>query len=328
MKEDSLTISQIYAKGKENLEKMGVERWFPPDSDIAASARLNRKYLDSMFFETRFFDPVDVDTSLAIFGAKLRTPVFCAAISRLAHMSDADMVDIARGLNNAGSLLMLGIGGSQALQGAIDTGVPVVKMVKPYRETELIYEKVREAGERGCVAVGMDIDHFYGTLREDRPALTELFGPQRTDELKEVFSQTRLPVIIKGVLSVSDAEKAAQLGVSAIVVSNHGRGSVDFSVPSMIALPRIVDRVGDKVTVLVDTGFKTGNDVLKPLAFGARAVGFASSIVLALAADGANGVELLVNQITAELKRTMAVTGCPNLSAVNRSIIVQVSGIG
>jgi hypothetical protein len=238
------------------------------------------------------------------------------------------MVDIARGLNNAGSLLMLGIGGSQALQGAIDTGVPVVKMVKPYRETELIYEKVREAGERGCVAVGMDIDHFYGTLREDRPALTELFGPQRTDELKEVFSQTRLPVIIKGVLSVSDAEKAAQLGVSAIVVSNHGRGSVDFSVPSMIALPRIVDRVGDKVTVLVDTGFKTGNDVLKPLAFGARAVGFASSIVLALAADGANGVELLVNQITAELKRTMAVTGCPNLSAVNRSIIVQVSGIG
>ncbi len=137
-----------------------------------------------------------------------------------------------------------------------------------------------------------------------------------------MFSQTKLPFIIKGVLSVTDAEKAVRLGASAIMVSNHGRDSVDFSVPSMIALPKIVDSVGSKVTVLIDTGFRTGNDVLKALAFGAKGVGFANSMLLALAADGADGVELLINQITAELRRTMAATGCPNLSAINRSIIV------
>jgi L-lactate dehydrogenase (cytochrome) len=95
----------------------------------------------------------------------------------------------------------------------------------------------------------------------------------------------------------------------------------------MIALPQIVDSVGDKLTVLVDTGFKTGNDVLKALAFGAKGIGFASSMLLAWGADGSDGVELLINQITAELRRTMAATGCPNLSAINGSIIAQMPPI-
>ena len=238
-------------------------------------------------------------------------------------MTDNDLVEIARGVKNAGALMMLGIGGSNVLQSAIDTGAPVVKMVKPYRRTELIYEKVHDAENRGCVAVGMDIDHFYGLLAGDKVEKTELFGPQNTEELKQIIRQTKLPFIIKGVLSVSDAEKAVGLGASAMVVSNHGRGAIDFTVPSMLALPKIVDSVGDKLTVLVDSGFKTGNDVLKGLASGAKAVGFASSMIIAFAADGCAGVELLVNLITAELWRTMTATGCPNLAAISRSIISQ-----
>lgn len=171
----------------------------------------------------------------------------------------------------------------------------------------------------------MDIDHFYGRLGADgNIAMTELFGPQRTEELRQVMSQTKLPFIVKGVLSVTDAEKAVQLGASAIVVSNHAMGSFEYSMPSMIALPKIVERVRDKLTVLIDTGFQTGNDVLKALAFGAKAVGFGSPMILAWAADGTNGVEMLVNQLTAELSRTMAATGCPNLAAINRSIIAQI----
>lgn len=323
MNEKSLTISQLYAKGKENLEKIGVKRTFPPDSNIGASVRANRKYLDSLFFVPKFFDPVDVDTSFTIFGVTLKTPLFCSPLSRIKQMPETALADIARGVSNAGSLMILGIGGSPELQSAIDTGAPVVKMVKPYRRTELIYEKVRDAEERGCVAVGMDIDHFYGRLAGDRVERTELFGPQPTEELRQLISQTKLPFIIKGVLSVSDAEKAVQLGASAIVVSSHGSSSIDFTVPAMIALPQIVDSVSDKLTVLIDTGFKTGNDVLKALAFGAKGIGFASSMLLAWGADGSDGVELLINQITAELRRTMAATGCPNLSAINRSIIAQ-----
>jgi isopentenyl diphosphate isomerase/L-lactate dehydrogenase-like FMN-dependent dehydrogenase len=327
MKETTLSIAQIYAKGKENLEKRGSTWQYPPDSDIGASVRLNRKYLDSLFFETKFLDPVEVDTSFTIFGVTLKTPIFCSPLSTAAYMLKTDLAEIAQGVSKAGALMMLGIGGSHELQRAIDTGGPVVKMVKPYRETDLIYKKVRDAESRGCVAVGMDIDHFYGRLRGDIVDRDEVFGPQSTDDLKELISQAKLPFIIKGVLGVSDAEKAAQLGASAVIVSNHGKSSIDFSIPSMVALPRIAESVGNTLPVLVDTGFKTGNDILKGLAFGAKAVGFASSMILACAANGAAGVELLINKITAELRRTMAATGCPDLEAINRSIISQMPPI-
>ena len=91
----------------------------------------------------------------------------------------------------------------------------------------------------------------------------------------------------------------------------------------MIALPKIVESIGDKLTVLVDTGFQTGNDILKALALGAKAVGFASSMLLALLADGSRGVESLINQIAAELRRTMAATGRSTLSDINKSMIIK-----
>ena len=77
-------------------------------------------------------------------------------------MTDTDLAETARGIGNAGASMMLGLGGSAELQEAIGTGAPVIKIVKPYRRTEVIYEKVCDAEKRGCVAVGMDIDHFYG----------------------------------------------------------------------------------------------------------------------------------------------------------------------
>ena len=323
MTEGPASISQIYEKGKENLKKLGSTWSYPADSKINASVRMNRKYLDSLFFEPRFFDPVQVDTTCKILGLTLKTPIFCSPISQTDFASDEGLVEIAKGVHQAGGLMMLGIGGSSELQKSIDLGAKVVKMVKPYRNTELIYKKAREAEERGCVAIGMDIDHYYGRLVGDKVDRDDLFGPQKTEELQQLISETKLPFIIKGVLSTVDAEKALQLGASAVVVSNHGSAAIDFTIPSMMALPRISETVGQQLTVLVDTGFKTGNDVLKALAWGAKAVGFASSLLLAYAADGSSGVELLIHYITAELRRTMAATGCANVSAVSRSIISQ-----
>lgn len=328
MSEEPLTTSQIYAKGQENLQKMGVELPFSLGSYTAATGTEGRKYLDSLFFTPSFIDTVEANTSITLFGRKLKTPAFCSALSRQPFMPETWAVDVARGVSDAGSLMMLGIGGSDELQSAIDTRAPVVKIVKPYRRTELIYEKVRDAESRGCVAVGMDTDHALGRLLGDRVDGTEMRSPQRSDELKQLVSQTKLPFIIKGVLSISDAEKAVEIGASAIVVSNHAANSFLFGLPSIIALPTIVSSVGKKLTVLVDSGFKTGNDVLKAMALGATAVGFGFPVVFALMADGSSGVELLLNQITAELSRSMTATGCSSLSKIKRSIIVQVPQIG
>jgi 4-hydroxymandelate oxidase len=323
MAERPLTVGQIYAKGKENIKNKGAE-WSYPGGGYGPSVTANRKYLDSLFFETKFFDPITVDTSFSLFGLTLKTPVFCSAISRPDYIGDANFIsEIAQGIAKSGSFMLLGIGNSQEMQSAIDSGAPVIKIIKPYRNTDLMYKKLRDAESRGCVAVGMDIDHFYGLQKVNGEVQrTEIFAPQRTEEIRQLISQTKLPFIIKGVLSLIDAGKASQLRASAILVSNHGSGSLSFSVPSMIALPKIVEKFGNKLTILVDTGFESGNDVLKGLAFGAKGVGLATGMILAWAAHGASGVEMLVNGITAELRRTMAATGCPNPAAINRSIIV------
>ena len=316
------TVSEIYAMGRENLKKVGIDWIFP---STAPAVKANREYLDSLFYETRLFNPVEVDTGLNLFNLKLKTPVFCSAISRLPYMSETGMADIAKGMADAGSLIMLGIVNAADFQAVIDTGAPVVRIVKPFRKTERIYDEIRQAETQGCVAAGMDIDHFYGALMGgERVRAADQFGPQSTEELRQLISQTKLPFIVKGVLSVRDAEQALVLGAAAIVVSNHASGSFNFSVPSMIALHKIVKSVGDKLTVLIDTGFENGEDVFKALAFGAKAVGFGSSMILALAADGSRGVKILVDQITAQLARTMAATGCAALSAIDKSLIAEI----
>ena len=74
--EEMLAISQIYAKGKEKLAEIGYKRVFPPDSRTGATVRANRKYLDSIFFRTKFLNPVKLDTSITLFGIKFKMPVF------------------------------------------------------------------------------------------------------------------------------------------------------------------------------------------------------------------------------------------------------------
>jgi 4-hydroxymandelate oxidase len=321
MKEKALSISQIYQKGKANLRKMGSTWTPPPGADIGVTRRMNRRCLDSLFFIPKYLDPVEVNTGCEFWGVPFRTPIFCSPISQTDFVSDEGLVEIARGVKRAGALMMLGIGGSSELQKSIDLGAKVAKIVKPYREISLIYKKVREAEERGCVAVGMDIDHFYGRLVRDEVSRDDIFAPQKSEEIKQVIAGTKLPFIIKGVLSTDDAKKAVQFGASGIIVSNHGTAAIDFSIPSMLALPKISESVGQKLTIFVDTGFRTGNDTLKAIAFGAKAVGFASPMLLAYAADAAAGVELLINQITAELRRTMAAVGLSSVSGADRSFI-------
>jgi len=316
------TLTELFTLAKENLKVKGVEGQLPSASNYLASSQANRRLLDSIFMKPRFLDPVEPDTDCTLFGVKMRVPAFCSALSKPGYLSDDEMTDLVRGMGNAGSIMMLGIGGSELLQSAIDTGTPVAKMVKPYRETELIYKKVKDAESRGCVAVGIDIDHFYGIYRDGRSMRAETFAPKPTEEIRQAISLTKLPFIIKGVLSISDAEKAIELGTSAVIVSNHGTGSFDFGVPSVVTLPEVVEAVGEHVTVLVDSGFRTGNDVFKGLALGAKAVGFATSVLMASNAGGAAGVEQFIGFVTAELKRTMSICGCPDLSAISRSLLV------
>ena len=129
------------------------------------------------------------------------------------------------------------------------------------------------------------------------------------------------PVLLKGILDVEDAREAIALGVDGIVVSNHGGRQLDGVRSTARALPGIADAVGDDLAVLVDGGVRSGLDVLKMLALGAKGVLLGRAWAFALAAGGGAGVEQMLALIEAELRVAMALTGITDAARVDRTIL-------
>ena len=135
-------------------------------------------------------------------------------------------------------------------------------------------------------------------------------------------SITKLPLLIKGVLRAADATKAVELGLEGIIVSNHGGRRLDGVPASIDQLPQIVEAVRGRAEVFLDSGVRRGTDVLKAIALGAKAVLIGRPYAWALAADGESGVKKVLELLREELVSAMLATGCPNITSINRSLLV------
>ncbi len=131
------------------------------------------------------------------------------------------------------------------------------------------------------------------------------------------------PLIIKGVLDPEDARAAADIGADGIVVSNHGGRQLDGVLSSTRALPAVVEAVGDRLTILADSGVRSGLDVVRMLALGAKGVLLGRAWVFALAARGEAGVAQLLDLIAREMRVTMTLTGARRIADINRSNLIQ-----
>ena len=125
-------------------------------------------------------------------------------------------------------------------------------------------------------------------------------------------------LILKGILDVEDACSAQKIGADGIIVSNHGGRQLDGAIPTARALPPIVDAVGDKLTILADSGIRTGIDVIKMLALGAKGVLLGRAYIYALAAGGQRGVDNLLDLLIADMKVSMTLIGAKSINEINR----------
>ncbi len=141
------------------------------------------------------------------------------------------------------------------------------------------------------------------------------------DDLGFLRERTKLPIVLKGVLHASDARAAVEHGMDGILVSNHGGRQVDGAIGTMDALPGIVDAVGGRVPVLLDSGVRSGADVLRALALGASAVGLGRPYVWGLAAGGEQGVREVIRNLRADFDLTMGLAGCASIADIGRESV-------
>ncbi|GAA2268493.1 alpha-hydroxy acid oxidase [Kitasatospora cystarginea] len=134
-------------------------------------------------------------------------------------------------------------------------------------------------------------------------------------DLAWLRENTTLPLVLKGVLDPRDAARAAELGAAAVVVSNHGGRQFAGAVASITALPSVVDAVAGRCEVLLDSGIRSGTDVLRALACGADGVMYGRPVLWGLAADGEAGAGLVLDLLRTELQEALLLSGCPDLAA-------------
>jgi 4-hydroxymandelate oxidase len=141
------------------------------------------------------------------------------------------------------------------------------------------------------------------------------------DIIERLGRITRLPIVVKGVLTGEDARRAVEHGARAVVVSNHGGRQLDAAPASLDALPEVVEAVGSRAEVYLDGGVRRGSDILMALALGARAVGVGRPILWALGVGGEAGVARILSLLKLDVVTSMALTGRRRISEVDRSLL-------
>ncbi len=269
-----------------------------------------------------------VSTQTELFGHTFRLPAFAGPVGAVSmHYGDA-YVDqtynkvLVKACKDAGIMAFTGdgmddqimIGATQNIKENDGIGVPTIK---PWAK-EMVVEKLKLAKEAGALAIAMDID------AAGLPFLKGFVPPagrKNVEELKEIVQEIDVPFIVKGILSVKGALKAKEAGAAAIVVSNHGGRVLDDTPATADVLEEIVQAVGKDMTILVDGGIRSGQDIFKALALGADGVLIARPFVNMIYGAQEEGVKALVDQLEQELIDTMEMCGASTIQEITRDMV-------
>lgn len=296
------------------------------------------------------------DTRVRLLGAELSMPVLLSptAFHRLAH-PDGEQAT-ARAAAAAGTVLITSMAATTpvaevtAAARAVreDAAVWFQLYLQPDAEvTDALAERARRAGCSALV-VTADSPVFGRRARDDRNGFHDLppelaaenmrglpGGPPDAlrdiamspalswDDLRRLRDATPLPLVLKGVLHPADARRAADEGLAAVMVSNHGGRQLDAAPATVDALPAVADAVAGRIPVLLDGGVRGGADAVAALALGARAVGIGRPALWGLAAEGESGVRRVLEELREETAHVLTLCGAADCSAVTRDQVVR-----
>lgn len=296
-------------------------------------------------------DVSDVDTAVSVLGQRIAMPIITAPFVGSTLLQPEGEVATAKGAAAAGTISTLSMMGSRPPeQVGAAAGGRYWQQLYWLRDREVLRDVVARAAAAGASALCLTVDlpvmpAFPRPMREASQALFQLWGkgehamytlrdyPDKPfgstfpdgrvtwADLEWLRSLSKLPLILKGVIRPDDAILARDHGAAAVIVSNHGGQALRASQPVAHALPAIVDAVGSDLEVYADGGIRSGADILRALALGARSVLIGRPTIWGLAVGGASGVARVLAILQAELAEVMAITGARRIGEIDRSIL-------
>jgi 4-hydroxymandelate oxidase len=353
-----LNLHEVEALARAALPAQTYD-YFAGGANDEVTLLANRRAFEALALRYRVL--VDVsrrDCFTTLLGARVEAPIVVApmAFQRLAH-PDGELAT-ARAAAGLGMVMTASTFATCSLEEIRAAGSGPAPWFQLYvnSERELTAELVRRAAAAGYAALVLTVDvpEIGRRERDERngfrlpPELRVVNFPsarsgplQRPGEesglanfvrtmrdpaftwkdLEWLRGLSSLPLLLKGVVRADDARRAVDAGAAGIVVSNHGGRQLDTAIPSLEALPAVVDAVGDQALVLLDGGIRRGTDVVKALALGARAVMVGRPVLWGLAVDGEAGVRRVLELLRNELDLAMGLAGAASLADLSRDLL-------
>jgi 4-hydroxymandelate oxidase len=327
--------------------------------DDEVTLRANREgFLKFQLRPRRLVDVSKVDMSTEILGVKYDTPIIVAPVGGQKAFYTGGEVAVAKAAKVGNHLQILSTVTTSSVEDVTAArGAPIWYQLYATNKWEVAKAFVTRAEKAGCLAVAVTVDRNGGRNQEtlvrlqrtdtrecsachDRSSpnadrarrpmydgvdLTGLTSNQSSAMTWEFFKRlrdtTKMKIVIKGILAHEDAKLAADAGIDAIIVSNHGARSEDSGRSTIDALPEIIEAVGGRMPILVDSGFRRGSDIAKALCMGAQGVCIGRPYIWGLGAFGQPGVERVLELLRIELRTIMQQIGAPSIKHLTPAMV-------
>jgi glycolate oxidase len=272
-------------------------------------------------------DVSNVDCTRALFGRKLRIPVLCAPVGSLQVFEPGGGATVAAATRDFGNGMILSSVSEPGLDKTAEAAPDGFRIFQLYvrGDSAWVDDHVRRAIDKGYAAFCLTVDTDSYSRRERDIAKRHQRRRVRVDDarifqaqfnwrdIERIKKNFDIPLIIKGIATAEDAKLAVEHGVDCVYVSNHGGRQLDQAPASLEVLPAVKAAVGDRMTVMLDSGVRRGADILIAMCLGAQFCFFGRPTLYGAAAGGLPGVKKAVDIFRGEIDLVMGQIGCPSL---------------
>jgi isopentenyl diphosphate isomerase/L-lactate dehydrogenase-like FMN-dependent dehydrogenase len=299
-----------------------------PEALFAKIKGTRHEPFDRITLQPRMLEPTrNMDLTVELFGTRLFAPILAGPASRVERFHPGGETALVRGAASTKTLAVISANSSQPLATlAREATSGAWYQVYPAADMAPVLSQVTPAEQAGysalCVTVGTPYQPA-GFEGPPDPAHLAVLGRPAMDwsVLDQLRQAAKLPVVLKGIMSPEEAQTAVDHGIDGIVVSNHGGRFLTGLAAPIEVLPGIVDAVGAKIPVLMDSDIRRGTDIVKALALGARAVLVTRPVLWGLAAYGEEGAKTVLEMLQGETARNMALCGKRTLAELDRTLV-------